>query len=317
MDQYRAKIKSSFYLLRNKLYSLRPIKIDIEPIVINNTNKIEGVYIVATKRGLFILRNNKLYKILQGRFYGITKYNDNLYIFERLGNLKGRIIHLALNKNYSFQKDGKILIDNISPGCHQIDFINNYLYITDSYNNRILKCDLQNIDCDEFYPLGKLKNGRNSKNYGHINSIYKKEKEFLLMCHNETTKTGRNSEILVLDENLNINRKIDTKASNAHNIVKYKEQLFYCDSMNMSLMKNGVQVFRGKHFMRGLSVTDEYLLVGGSDYAKRNKRTKVNGYIYILDHKFRLIDSYLIPGMVQEIRRIDNIDYSLSQFNED
>lgn len=264
-------------------------------------------YIVASKKGLFFLKDKKIFKLLTGEFYGVTFYKEDVYVFEKF-NRKGRI--LKFNKN--LKNNLKVFITGLSKGCHQIDFIGDKLFITDTYNNRINEFDLNGTLVKSFYPLGKLKNGRLSKNYGHINSIFFKNNHFYLMCHNETIKTERNSEILKCDKSFNVLNKIQTGAKNAHNILILNNEMFYCDSYNFSLKKNHRAIIKTEYFTRGLSITKENILFGCSEIAKREKRTKAKGAVYILDKNESVLEIIKIPAMVQEIRCIDVKDFSLS-----
>lgn len=305
--------------MANKLYNIKsffksyiPKKIKYESIDLKRASLKSKKYIIATKNGLYLFDNDRDYKLLNGRFYGIAKYNDIIYVFERVGDLKGRILKLTFDKKYNFDKKVDVVIDDLSPGCHQIDIFDEYLYITDTYNNRILKYNIYDMSFKEFYPLGKLENGRGSENYAHINSIYKHKEHFYLMCHNETTKTDNESEILRTDNYFNIIEIINTSSVNAHNILIYDDKIYHCDSMNKQLKSENEVVFEGDYFTRGLSYDGELFIVGGSEYAKRSERTKVNGYIYVLNDNLNLLDNFEVPGMVQEIRRIDGIEFSLS-----
>ncbi|MEZ5335189.1 MAG: hypothetical protein R2741_08120 [Methanolobus sp.] len=311
------KIYAGGNFIKNALHLLKPIIVKKTHTFVNIEGEVQGVYLIGTQKGLYILKNNNLSKLLDGRFYGITISSKKIYVFEKTGTSNGRIIELEINNNFEINKRGKVLINKLSPGCHQIDIVDDKLFIMDTYNNCILAYNLSDFSYNAYYPLGKLDNGRKSNNYAHMNSLYHTENRFFVMCHNETSKTGRQSEILVLDSNLRKIEKIDTKASHAHNIVVLNNQFIYCDSTNNCLKVDNEIVFKGKHFTRGLSISKEHVLLGGSDHAKRADRTKVNGYIYVLNHDFSLFTQFLVPGMVQEIRRLDKPDISLSNYAND
>lgn len=270
---------------------------------------IGRVLIIATKNGLYILENNHLYKILNGEYYGITLYGNNTYIFEKINN-KGRII--AFKKSICVKQKYEIFIDDISPGCHQIDFIDNYLFITDTYNNRLLKYNLDGDKINEYYPLGKLSNSRESHNYSHINSIYGFRESIYILCHNESKKTGKKSEIIKLNNKMKVIKKIKIDALSAHNCVIYDDKILVCDSLNKRLIYDNIEVLKCNLFTRGLSVFNDLIFVGGSEYANRDKREFAKGAIFVLDNNFNLIDKVKMPAMVQEIRGTNHEDYSFS-----
>lgn len=278
---------------------------------------IEGNYLVATKRGLYQIYDGKLYLILRGNYYGLTYSGNYIYAFERMSK-KGRLLRLTMNSKYKITK-AEIYMKNMSPGCHQIDVRGGLLYVCDTYNNRVFGMGLRDKEVKyETFPFGKLSNGRKSDNYAHINSIYISDDGVTLFCHNETKKTGRSSQIITLGDDRSVKRTITTTAGSGHNVTPLGDSYLYCDSMNGTL-KLGDQsgdktIFDAKCFTRGLSLTKDYIIMGGSEYASRDQRDYGKGYIFLLDKKdFKCHFSMKFPAMVQEIRRLDDIDYAMSK----
>ena len=275
-----------------------------------------GSYAVATKKGLLVFDKGHFILIENGDFYGLTILKDTLLALKRVKGKKSLILSYSLDDNRLKKGMGSLFLDNLPYGCHQIDYFNNQVYITDTYNNGIFIADVSGKILESYFPLGKLENGRASSNYGHMNSIFFKEGKIYILCHNETSKTKRYSEILVLNEQMELIEKIDTKTSNAHNIVVFRNDMYSCDSLGSNLVKNGEIFVRKDYFTRGLAITDDYIVMGGSEYASRENRSKAGGKIYVLDHNGKGIVDVYLPGMVQEIRRIDKKDYGLSNVNQ-
>ena len=304
-------IKRAFFDFLN--YYILPVKVSLDQMEIDLPQTIDGRYVVASKSGLFLLKRDNLYRIREGDFYGVTIQDNSLLVFERIGN-RGRIISLEQDVSGRVKERGKVILRGLSHGCHQIDMIDDQLYITDTYNNRILEVELVNKSIRSFYPLGTLSNGRKSTNYGHINSIIRHNAQYYIYCHNETTKTERKSQIIIT-KNLETPEKIlDLEDENGHNVVVFRECIYHCDSMNSKLRVNNEVVFECEKFTRGLSISEDSILLGGSDYANREDRSKSAGSIYILSIDHKLIDQFWFPGMVQEIRRLDKPDYSLTKY---
>lgn len=323
------KIKIRTIYVREKLKILYKW-IDIKPIIIKPkrvsielNNKIQGVYLIGTEKGLYILKDSQLFFLLKGRIYGITKKENEIFVYQVINyqrkikfnmDLKSRIIKLNMGKEYNIQKKGECLVDNLPIGCHQIDLIDNDLYICDTYHNRILRYNINNDKShDSFFPLGKLRNGRNSENYAHMNSIFGTDDKIYILCHNSSTKTGKYSNVIVMDRNLEkIIETIDTTYSNAHNIVLYNDKILICDSQECTLNDLREKLFQTEYLTRGLSVSEDNILLGGSDITEREFRIDSKGYLYFLNHDFDLIESITIPSCVKEIRRIDKRDFSIS-----
>lgn len=269
---------------------------------------LSGRSLIATKNGLYSLSSSKLEKLLNGEFYGITFYGDKVFVFEKFGKI-GRILEFS-NKLYNERIS--VLINNLSPGCHQIDVLGDSLMVTDTYNNRLLQFNLTGDLIDSFEPIGKLENGRKSKNYGHINSVYGNGENVYLLCHNESRKTGRKSEVLELSlKGVLLDRK-QVKAESAHNCPLYKGKFLICDSLNNRVIHGEEEVFSCDLFTRGISIQGSRILIGGSEYASREQRSNARGTVYILNEDFKQQDTIEVPGMVQEIRAVDSLDLAMS-----
>jgi hypothetical protein len=291
-----------FYGLRSRVYQYE-----------NLTLLEDDELLIATKRGLYLACNKALTTLLYGQYYGVTKFDGNWIVFENY-NGQGRIIRFSL-ENRKIKDTPEVIFTNLSSGCHQIEAIGSVLYITDTYNNRILTFDLvDKCFLNEFYPTQKLIHGRKDLNYNHINSIYIVSNKIYLMAHNETRKTGKNSQILECDASFKLHRIIQTKAVNAHNIVVLDGRMYYCDSMNNALCIDEDRVLEVDHFTRGLAISDKRIYLGGSEYGKREVRDQLSGALYILDRDGnKLMTRIPIPTMVQEVRLINKKDLGLSQ----
>ena len=266
-------------------------------------------FIIATKSGVFLANTDGNIKILNGQYYGITRNKSRWIIFQSLPLLKkGRLVSIDDNGNI------ETLLKDLSHGCHQIDCKDNYLYVTDTYNNSIIKIDSLNMNIvGRYYPIGPNYGDRSLSNYGHINSIFFNDDHIYILCHNETMKTSKRSEVLKCDGNLNVLQRVEFQAGNAHNVVLYKGDLVICDSKGKRLVtEDGSTQFKFENFTRGLSITDKYIVVGESEYAKREERHAKGGWINIFDLKWNLLSRQRISGMVQEIRSIHESDRCMS-----
>ena len=79
-------------------------------------------------------------------------------------------------------------------------------------------------------------------------------------------------------------------------------------------MLGNTTVFSADSFLRGLAVTEDLVLVGGSELARRPDRRIGTGVIFILSHGFDLLGEIELPGAVHEIRRQSGIDFGMSSF---
>lgn len=275
-----------------------------------------GEFLVSTKNGLFYINNYRLFKIMNGEFYGITTISKSQFFIYQKGLNNGKIFLLEKVKNKFVYK--KTMLKNLSDGIHQIDFVNNKLFVANTYNNSV---DIYQYDynlnslhkIDDIYPNGRLVKGRRSENYSHLNSIFLENEMLYILFHNETSKSNKPSDIFVYDlKKSKVVQTIKTDSGNAHNILIYENNLFHLDSMGKQIKVNNLSYLKLDKFLRGLSVSTNFITVGGSDYAKREDRNSAKGCIYFLSHRFKLLEVVTIDGMVQEIRKIDSVDFSLS-----
>jgi hypothetical protein len=82
--------------------------------------------------------------------------------------------------------------------------------------------------------------------------------------------------------------------------------------LEKNLKRDNEIVFQTNLFTRGLSISTDWIVIGGSEFAEKEKRAGTKGYLYFLTHDFDLHFSCMVPGPVHEVRRIDGKEYSLS-----
>ena len=281
--------------------------------------KIEFL-IGTSQRGLLLYRDGEVFQLFPfPGFYGITARDDLWYAFHKTGR-HGRVISFRLGDNKI--TDAQTRIWGLSRGVHQIDFIERRLYVTNTYHNAILRYDnveaLHNVSWRNysaiFFPNGRLRRGRASSNYNHFNSIYKYRDTVYLVAHNETYKTGRRSEIFLLDESFSVKGVSAVNGSNCHNFYKDKYLEMVGLSLEGSVQNNGEEVLHVNKFLRGMSVSDDYYIFGGSDIEPdQEKRGQAQGVVYVTDKNFNTVLTVTLGNtQVQEIRRVDKPDYALS-----
>lgn len=284
--------------------------------------------LVATSVGLFQITDQQIRMLLRGEFYGITEHRDAWIAFEKCGRL-GRLLSLFYPPSSSEDPKRRgwisVSLKGLSRGVHQIDSIGDRLLLADTYNNRVLVASPVESGSrafriiDRIYPAGPLRQeGRKSENYVHLNSLFQNGDELFILFHNETKKTGKRSEICTYDLRRGMVRErrvLDAGAG--HNVVPWKGELLCCDSLGGRLMLGNTPVFSADSFLRGLAVTEDLILVGGSELAGRRDRRIGTGVIFILNHGFDLLDKLELPGAVHEIRHQSGNDYGMSSFAPD
>lgn len=286
----------------------------------HQTRSLRATFLIATSSGLLLYERGDLHRIIDGYFYGLTTYGRRWYGFHKHVT---RYTQRPIGQIVSFELWGsrprEIALEalGLDPSVHQLDAWDDHLYVADTANNRIIRYAIDENRLrhrHDFYPSGELANGEASHNYVHLNSLFSRNGCTYAVYHNHTTKTGRKSQIAILDECLNARRIIDTDAGDAHNVAPHPHGLLYCDS-NAGTLVWGEATLECGCFTRGLAVSDQLVLVGGSDFADRDDRDQVTGYVFAFDARNRRpVGEIKLPGggSVYEIRLIEPVDLAMS-----
>ncbi len=266
--------------------------------------RAEGLapFLAGTQTGLLYVRDGRAWRVMGGSVYGIASHGDSRHwtVFQRIPRSFGRLLKVDLETG-GFQSLARFM----STGVHQIDVVKGRLAAADTYNNRILLFRDRGQRPTSIYPCGPLKKGRASQNYRHFNSVFSSRDTIYVVAHNQSAKTGRASEIFVLDPEWRLLRVLPTESGSAHNVCEIDGELWHCDSRGGSLVRDGEPVFREPGlFTRGLAVNQDHVLVGGSVHTRREDREATNGQVIVLDRGFACLSRIHLMGSggVQEIR---------------
>lgn len=331
-----------------------------------NNFKIIGTFpcisfIVATSNQglLFFDKGNCTRLCSASNSYGLTKYGDFWYTLldqEKSGTIYS--FNIKCGGGFNFKKR----IKGLHKGVHQIDFIKDKLFLTNTRANKILVYDVKLISddslpiiyknfSDQILPKGPLdhtkytfkktvqvKRGKkivekvlkekrsihryDQENYGHFNSIFFDGKNINILAHNVSSKTGRKSEVFVYNDKFEKENVIEVDGYNCHNIYTNNNSMIVCNSFynNLYDYKKNKVLFQCDKFTRGLSISDDYIMVGGSPFklnATEEERSSEDSSVYILDKDYnKVCEVLLYKCQVNEIRRVDSVDYCMSNFNE-
>lgn len=280
-------------------------------------------FLIATSaRGLLLLRGGKIYRLPTAKYvYGVARGAAEEWYFAESWRLHGRIRRISFAG--PSLSTNELLYWGLPTRVHQIEYRLGRLLLADTYHNRISVLDAQPHDCGTywrrnaqcFYPAGRLGRGRLSPNYSHLNSIaLRDDGTIALLAHNETTKTGKHSELLTLDADMKLLARTDTGSSNAHNIYFDAEgNVLTCDSA-AGAVRLGTRTFEIGPFPRGLSVSMDYVAVGCSPVCARREKRDDDGAAEILFADLgrgRCSTVVLAGTQVHEIRRLDRKDFAM------
>jgi hypothetical protein len=267
--------------------------------------------LIAMSGGLVLMRDGSLRGLLEGYFFGLGRWGDRWLVFQRVSEFSGQVIGFDLRGG---EIDAlRIEMTNLNPSVHQICVTGEHIVITETNRNSLLVRRLRGSGPVRFgsrriYPDGRLKSGRSSANYVHVNSLAAEPDGLSVMFHNDGVKTGRNSEIVMLDGDFRLRDRRTIDAQCAHNIARFRDSAVYCDSLHGRLVVEDQFDVELGYFTRGLDLAGDLALVGGSELSPRDRTKRDKGYLACVDLVQRRVVSELqIFGMgsVNELRLAD------------
>lgn len=278
----------------------------------------------TTSQGLFLYsaEDREVTRLLDGKYYGVAKLGDRWLLthsdnrgpkWKRYTDICA--VRIEDRRVASFE----IAVQALPREIHQIDTIDGRLVMPHTGFNQILWIHGDRIaagarsrtllSCASI----PLRIARPS----HLNSVFRAEPgaPIHLVAHNSTAHTGRWSDILLFREDSGELEVRPTSAHSAHNVYADTDGVLYCDSNHGKLMRDDRVLFASDKLLRGLSVTDAHLLVGGSDidFEGRSRMTS-DATLYLLDRAGRLLGTMVMPGIgvLYEIRQAVVRDYARS-----
>nr|BAO20179.1 hypothetical protein [Sphaerisporangium sp. SANK 60911] len=276
-------------------------------------------FAVTTSKGLFLWRGDELRHLVPGPTFGLTVGPDGtLYVFQQTGH-HGRVLRVRHD-----EETAKVStwIWGLSRWVHQIDFVGEHLLVTDTWRNRVLayralpgvrRLHASRPDWTLF--VGEdSRDGRFSPGYHHVNSVYRHGDLLYVMAHNHSLHTGRESEIWTFGPGRGLAGVEPTRGRCCHNVVLRDGKLMFCRSLEGTLAYDGADVFTTDGFTRGLSVTEDAVLVGVSRFAEDPARRDADGAsVEVLDRDFTWRGRIGLYGC--QIRDIRSLPYDLGLSN--
>lgn len=283
------------------------------------SNDLTGFdHLVATRRGLFAIAPHGFRQIAYGLFFGITVWDDDIYVFEacdrpRLRTAMGRIVRLT--RSGSTIVEAAVVTTGLDNDCHQIDVIDGLLIVLDTANQAILRFTPDGRAQSVVRPLPAAAHDGWADGYVHMNALIANGETILLMLHNGGREHGP-SAIAVCDRDWRLIERVVLSGFGCHNIAVLDDgTIMACGSMDGELIDTtGRRVRVSQAMTRGLSVGNDGVVVGESPFAERAVRDTMKGAVLFLDSSYRELARVPVPGPPTDIRRIDGRDRSLSRF---
>lgn len=276
-------------------------------------------HLVASRQGLFVVRESVCKLIVEGLFFGITFRGSSIYVFEacdlpRAPSRQGRILRFEVEDERIVRAE--VVVKGLDNGCHAIDFVGDDLYVVDTYNQQLLRLREGEPGWQTVHPLPRISQRGAGPTYVHVNSILAVGDQRLLLLHHGGTQTGRRSEIAVYDRDWTPLERWGLDGSGCHGLALLEDgTVLSCGSMEGNLISaTGLRMKVSPHLTRGLAVGRDSVVVGASEKVQRDGRLRNAGTITFMDREYRVRSILPIPGAPTEVRRLDGLDSSLSNF---
>jgi hypothetical protein len=281
-----------------------------------------ATHIMASRTGLYAVNEREWTLLAHGFFFGITLRGDDIFAFESCDQPHsavphGRIVRLA--RRGDTITGASVVAKGLDNGCHQIDFLDGRLHVVDTYRQQILRYS-EDLRVQEIIsplpvePTGRWASG--DPRYVHANSILQVGERILLLLHNHSTHTGRQSEVVVYDLDWRERERWHLAGKNCHGLALLEDgSLLVCDTADGSLIDlRGLRVAVSADLTRGLAVGEDTIAVGASPEAAREARLTSAGTITFLDRAYKVRTVLAVPAAPTEVRRLDGKDHGLSSY---
>jgi PKHD-type hydroxylase len=257
------------------------------------------MYLCTTRKGLFLGES----KIQEGKFFGLTRDgHGGWYVFGTHGDVhvptfQGFIAHFEIHDGNV--TDWKEVVTGLDNGVHQILLYKDYLYILESYIQRITKVSTTTWEETHVYPLPNaisswyFVNGLEGsfQDYVHMNALTVQDDRFYISCPQLRNKVenGQPSQdrvptiIKVFSSDWKLIDELNTGRYFCHDLVFIGHEIYFADATNtickINIVTKEVSEVWSVHpfspdlrrICRGLSIgEDGTVLVGTHDFEGGN-----------------------------------------------
>lgn len=264
-------------------------------------------WLVATHRGLYAVSLGSTKLIVHGWFFGIRRHGENLYLFENCGLRMrsapmGRLICLTVAAETIVA--ATVLAKGFHPNCHQLAVIDDTICLLDTAHQTILRFALDGTPRDTASPFPAAPINDTSGAYHHINAITEHGGRIAVLLHNGKARPERNSQLAWFDKAWNELERTELAGRMCHDIVADPEGLlWHCASLTGDIISADgarVPVIEG-YMTRGLSFSDDMVMVGYSTFGPRKLRDGLRGGIVIMDRRFAKLAQHELDGPPADI----------------
>ena len=237
--------------------------------------------------------------------WGLTWDHDYIFAYHAFPYNNEDLTHQIARLDFNGNLLDYLPIDIPFTQVHQLHCQGDFLWVVDTGHNLVHKINLKTYEHDTIVPDPSLDL---TKDIIHLNAVWVKDDIVYIGSHQG----------IVFCYNINTNKQICKHRydPDMHNIFILDNHLCTHMSAKGKIVDNNKHTFlKTKPYSRGIVITDEYILVGISPVAIRDRRSgNLDGSIVIYDRKQnnKMIGKIIIPnaGQIIEIRCTNKKDYA-------
>jgi hypothetical protein len=264
--------------------------------------------LIATRLGLFAGRRDGVKRVLWGFFFGVTRHEGAIYLFEACDHHAGssdmgRILRFHLREGRL--TDFAILAEGLHNRCHQIAVIDGLLCVVDTLRQSIVRLRLDGSLFDIRQPIEVTPSPGGG--YRHINSIAAVGDRVALMLHNGPAVPEESSELAWLDRDFNLISRQPLPGRHCHDILPMPDgTIWHCGSFAGEIVNaSGARIKISERMTRGLIAVPGGFIVGASLFGPRSNRDNLSGSIIYLDPAFQRLAEVECPGAPTDLQALD------------
>ena len=237
-----------------------------------NTGYHYGMAMVERGIGNSVAQQNSAQIVIYRGGESVSQQNDPQLVIFEAGN--------------SFDRIGSIPLGGNIGDVHQLAYANGGIYITNTKYNSLI---FQSLETDKRheYSFESVSQDRN-----HVNSVYPCGDQIVVMLHN---LARQESELAILRHHLAKGFTLEQRLSlwnlACHNVFFDNDHLLYNASQALSLVAVDIKkdrVIKRLSFeghSKGMSVTQDYVVIGLSEHTFRDKRSTSKGHLVVIDRR--------------------------------
>lgn len=265
-----------------------------EVVATSETFDVPFAFLVTTTTGIYCVSGGRVTWLVQGFGFGVCPYRGRWFITleQYLDPVETKYL---LTQFLSFRLEGGRAVDlrlektGLPGGAHYLREFRNQFYFP--HGGNVLArfpwpLSLYGWRGGERIIVDRAKGVPKCQ---HLNSVLIDDRRILVLAHNDSQKTNRNSAIYHLDHEGNLIEFEELNARGAHDLVETPDGVLYSNSFGGTFDRGGKTLFKPSLpvYARGVALHARYHVCGGSVPTERQFRERTPLLLFVTDSEWR------------------------------